>query len=124
MPIEEIGHDREPEDTFGTTFSSGARSKSLLSCEETLVIETECTRIMEYTKPIIPILVENSVKVYATNLFVLLPQHDKFMVKERVYDPTVGCARTKLVMKLCSTEPKWKGMQIHTGSEIMCLCYL
>ena len=45
-------------------------------------------------------------KVFPTKLFALLPQHDKFLVKERLHDPTVGFTRAKLVLKSCSTAVK------------------
>ena len=63
-------------------------------------------RVMGYTKPIYPVLVGNSVKIFPTNLFGLLPQHDKFLVKERLHDPTVGYARAKLVLRSSATEAK------------------
>ena len=58
-------------------------------------------------KPVYPVLVGNSVKVYPINLFAL-PQHDKFLVKERQHDPTAGCTRAKLVLKSSIKEPEQK----------------
>ena len=63
-------------------------------------------RITGYAKPVYPVLVGNSVKVFPTNMFASLPQHDKFLVKERLHDPTVGFSRAKLVLKSCSTEAR------------------
>ena len=57
-------------------------------------------------KPIYPVLVGSSVKVYPTNLFASLPQHDKFLVNERLHDPTVGFSRAKLALKSSFTEVK------------------
>ena len=61
-----------------------------------------------YTKPVYPVLVGNSVKVYPTNLFASLPHYNKFLVKERLHDPTKGFTRAKLVLKSCLTEAEQK----------------
>ena len=61
-------------------------------------------RVMGYTKPAYPVLVGNSVKVFPTNVFALLPQHNKFLIKERLHDPTVGYVRAKLVLRSSGTE--------------------
>ena len=61
-------------------------------------------RVTGYTKPAYPVLVGNSVKVFPTDVFALLPQHNKFLVKERLHDPTVGYARAKLVLRSSGTE--------------------
>ena len=81
----------------------------VLPCKNTTVIddhENVLQGFAGYMKPVYPILVGNSVKVYPTNLFALLPQHDKFLVKERQHDPTAGCTRAKLVLKSSITEPE------------------
>ena len=67
---------------------------------------TTANALQGYTKLVYPVLVGNSVKVYPTNLFALLPQHDKFLVKERSHDPTKAFTRAKLVLKSCLTEAK------------------
>ena len=59
-------------------------------------------------KPVYPVLVGDYVRAYPTNLFASLPQHDKFLVKERLHDPTVGFTRAKLVLKSCVTEVEEK----------------
>ena len=56
-----------------------------------------------HSKPSYSILVGNFVKVYPINLFASLPQHDKFLVKERQHDPTTGFTKAKLVLKSSST---------------------
>ena len=61
-------------------------------------------RVTGYTKPAYPVLVGNSVKVFPTDVFALLPQHNKFLVKERLHDPTVGYARAKLVLRSSGTK--------------------
>ena len=61
--------------------------------------ETTSQVITGYIKPVYHVLVGDSVRVYPTNLFASLPQHDKFLVKERLHDPTVGFTRAKLVLK-------------------------
>ena len=61
------------------------------------------TVVTGYSKPSYSILVGNFVKVYPTNLFASLPQHDKFLVKERQHDPTTGFTKAKLVLKSSST---------------------
>ena len=76
-------------------------SDALQPCKNTTVIPG-------YKKPVYPVLVGNSVKVYPTNLFALLPQHDKFLVKERQHDPTGGFTRAKLVLKSCITASEQK----------------
>ena len=57
-----------------------------------------------YTKPVYSILVANSIKVYPTNLFASLPQHDKFLVKERQHDPATGLTKARLILKSSLTE--------------------
>ena len=47
---------------------------------------------------------KNSVKVYPANLLASLPQHDKFLVKQKLLDPTARFTTVKLVLKSCSTE--------------------
>ena len=59
-----------------------------------------------YIKPVYPVLVGNSVKVCSTSVFASLPQHDKFLVKERLRDPIAGFTRAKLVLKSSFTEVK------------------
>ena len=66
--------------------------------------EATSLAVTDYIKPSYPILVGNFVKVYPTSLFASLPQHDKFLVKERLHDPTTGFTKSKLVLKSCSTE--------------------
>ena len=61
-----------------------------------------------YIKPVYHVLVDDTVKIFSTNQFALLPQHTKFLVKERIHDPTVGYARAKLVMKSCWTTAEEK----------------
>ena len=61
-------------------------------------------QVIGYIKPVYPVLVENSIKVHPTNPFASLPRHDKFLVKERLHDPTIGFARVRLALKSCSTE--------------------
>ena len=51
-----------------------------------------------YNKPIYAVLVGSDVKIYNTNPFALLPQNNKFMVKERHQDPS-GVTRVKLTLK-------------------------
>ena len=69
---------------------------------------TTANVLQGYTKLVYPVLVGNSVKVYPTNLFASLPQHDKFLVKERQHDHTAGCTRAKLVLKSSLTEAEQK----------------
>jgi len=51
-----------------------------------------------YNKLTYPVLVGNVVRVYSTELFASLPNHDKVMVKERQKDST-GNVRVKLALK-------------------------
>ena len=69
--------------------------------------ETVSQKVTGYIKPVYPILIGNSVKIYSTSVFASLPQHDKFLVKEKQKDPIIGSTRAKLVLKSCS-------MDIHT----------
>ena len=65
-------------------------------------------RVTQYGKPTYQVLIGNSVKVFSTDPFALLPKHDKFLVKERLHDPTVGYARAncKLMVRSSATEAK------------------
>ena len=59
------------------------------------------------SEPMYTVLVGNSVKIFSTKLFAQLPQHDKFLVKERLHDLTVGqYTRAKLVLKSSATKTK------------------
>ena len=51
-----------------------------------------------YNKPTYAVLVGNTVKVYSTNMFASLPDHGKFMVKERQRDAS-GSTKVKLALK-------------------------
>ena len=64
--------------------------------------------ITGYIKPVYPVLVGDSVRICSTSLFASLPQHNKFLVKERLHDHTVGFSRAKLVLKSCVTEVEEK----------------
>lgn len=46
--------------------------------------ETTSQIVTGYINPVYPVLVKNSIKVYSTNLFASLPQHDKFLVKQKL----------------------------------------
>ena len=81
----------------------------LQSCKISTVVDDHkdvLHRVIGDAKPAAayPVVVGNSVKVFPTNLFASLPQHDKFLVKERLHDPTVGFTRAKLVLKSSSTQ--------------------
>ena len=78
--------------------------------------DTRSLVVTGYGKSSYPILVGNFVKVYPINLFASLPQHDKFLVKERQHDPTTGFTKAKLVLKSSSTEVEQNtrcAVQIH-----------
>jgi len=58
-----------------------------------------------YNKPTYAVLIGNSVKVYSTSVFALLPSHSTFMVKERQKDSS-GVTRVKLALK-SSTDQRY-----------------
>ena len=81
-------------------------------------------RATGYTKPAYPILVGNLIKVFPTNLFAPLPQHNKFLVKERFHDPTVGYTRAKLTLVLRSSTTEAKQNIRYWLIAITCMhCY-
>lgn len=96
------------QDTFCICIGNGSTTTNLQQpCKH--IIDNDATPsqiVTGFMKPVYPVLVGNSVKVCSTNLFASLPQHDKFLVKERLRDPVAGFTRAKLVLKSSITEVK------------------
>ena len=82
---------------------SGGNTKPYQHCTA-VEDRTKSHIVTGYIKPAYDVLVGDTVKVFSTNSFASLPRHDKFLVKERIHDPTVGYARAKLVLKSCLTD--------------------
>ena len=64
---------------------------------------TPITKSAGYNKPTYPVLIGSYVRVYMTKLFAILPQHSKFMVKERL----PGMAKVKLTLKSSFSQERY-----------------
>lgn len=70
---------------------------------------------IDYAIPTYPVLVGKSTKVYPTNPFASLPRCDKFLVKEKLHDPT-RFVRVKLVLEPYWREVKWSVIRLADSS--------
>ena len=86
-------------------FNTENIANSLMSCKNQTVVDSHNNGI-GYVNPTYPVLVGKSTKVYPTYPFALLPRYDKFLVEEKLHDPT-RFVRVKLVLEPYWREIKW-----------------
>ena len=79
-------------------------------CENPTLVDIHDNDI-GYANSAYPVLVGNFIKVYPTNPFASLPRYDKFLVKEKLQDPT-RFVRVKLVLEPYWREVKWRVIRL------------